>query len=277
MPELPEVETVSIALSKVVINSKVKKVKILRKDLRWNIRENIEANLERDILKKPYRRGKYILIPTSKKNILLVHLGMSGQIRIKSNNNNLFKHDHFIINVETTENKDYSIIYNDPRRFGYIDFFNIKEIESHFLLKKLGAEPLSNEFTTDYLQKQINKRSKCIKNLLMDQSIVAGIGNIYASEILYRAKVNPLRSVDSLNQENLKNIVDSTKYILNKSINVGGTSIKNHLQPDGKLGYFVQKLQVYGKAKQKCKKCNHLIINTIINSRATYFCKICQK
>ena len=118
-------------------------------------------------------------------------------------------------------------------------------------LQKLGVEPLSNDFTIDYLQKNINKRSKCIKNFLMDQSIIAGIGNIYASEILYRAKVHPLKSVDSLNKENLKKIIDSTKYILRKSINVGGTSIKNHLQPDGKLGYFVQELQVYGKQKLK--------------------------
>ncbi len=277
MPELPEVETVCIALSKVVINSRVKKIKVLRKNLRWNIRENIQKSLEQDILKKPYRRGKYILIPTFKGNILLLHLGMSGQIKIKSRNNSVFKHDHFIMIIETKKNKDYSIIYNDPRRFGYIDFFNIKDIESHFLLKKLGVEPLSNDFTIDYLQKNINRRSKCIKNFLMDQSIIAGIGNIYASEILYRAKVHPLRSVDSLNKENLKNIIKSTKYILKKSINVGGTSIKNHLQPDGKLGYFVQKLQVYGKPKQKCTKCNDLIKKKIINNRATYFCNTCQK
>ena len=111
----------------------------------------------------------------------------------------------------------------------------------------------------------------------MDQSIIAGIGNIYASEILYKAKINPLRSVNNLNQNDLKNIINATKFILNKSISVGGTSIRNHLQPDGKLGYFVQKLQVYGKAKQKCLECNNLITSMVINGRSTFFCNTCQK
>ena len=259
MPELPEVETVCLALSKIVNNSKVRNVKIIRKDLRWNIKKNFEIELTQKILKKPYRRGNYILIPTSKENILLIHLGMSGQIKITANKNIHSKHDHLIITIENEENNIYSITYNDPRRFGYIDLFHVKEIENHFLLKKLGVEPFANDFTLDYLQRKIFKKSKCVKNFLMDQSIIAGIGNIYASEILHRANINPLRSVDSLNKENLKSIIDSTKYILKKSINVGGTTLRNHLQTDGKLGYFTQKLQVYGKNKTNCKKCNSQI------------------
>ena len=276
MPELPEVETVCLALSKIVNNSKVRNIKIFRKDLRWNIKENFEIELKQKILKKPYRRGKYILIPTSKDNILLIHLGMSGQIKIKANKNIHSKHDHLIIIIENEENNIYSITYNDPRRFGYIDLFHVKEIENHFLLKKLGVEPLTNDFKLDYLQRKIHKKSKCVKNFLMDQSIIAGIGNIYASEILHRANINPLRSVDSLNKENLKSIIDSTKYILKKSINVGGTTLRNHLQPDGKLGYFTQKLQVYGKNNKNCKKCNSQISIVTISNRSTYFCSNCQ-
>ncbi len=276
MPELPEVETVCLALSKIVNNSKVRNVKIIRKDLRWNIKKNFEVELTKKILRKPYRRGKYILIPTSKENILLIHLGMSGQIKIKANQNIHSKHDHLIITIENEENNIFSITYNDPRRFGYIDLFHVKEIKNHFLLKKLGVEPFANDFTLDYLQRKIFKKSKCVKNFLMDQSIIAGIGNIYASEILYRANINPLRSVDSLNKENLKSIIDSTKYILKKSINVGGTTLRNHLQPDGKLGYFTQKLQVYGKNKTNCKKCNSQISIVKISNRSTYFCRNCQ-
>ena len=276
MPELPEVETVCLALSKILINSKVINVKIYRKDLRWKIREKIKSDLEEDTLKNPYRRGKYILIPTSKDNILLIHLGMSGQIKIRANKKDISKHDHFNMIIETSKNFFYSIIYNDPRRFGFIDLFNKRDIQNHFLLKKLGAEPLGKDFTIQYLQKKISKRTTCIKNILMDQSIIAGIGNIYASEILFKAKINPLRSANSLNQNNLKHIIYATKFILKKSISVGGTSIRNHLQPDGKLGYFVQKLKVYGKTKQKCIKCNNLITSIFISGRSTFFCSTCQ-
>jgi len=277
MPELPEVETVCLALSKILNNSKVNNVEIFRKDLRWNIKENLEVVLKEKNLKKPFRRGKYILIPTSKEYIILIHLGMSGTIKILSGEYNLSKHDHVKINIETEENKYFSIVYNDPRRFGYIDFFHIEKIENHFLLKKLGVEPLEKDFTTYYLQKIIHKKSKCVKNFIMDQSIIAGIGNIYASEILHRANINPLQAVNNLNEEQLKSIINATKFILKKAISVGGTTIKNHIQPDGKLGYFAQELQVYGKNKHNCNKCNNLITLINISNRSTYFCSNCQK
>ena len=276
MPELPEVETVCLALSKITNNSRVRNIELFRKDLRWNIKENLEKDLIQKILKKPFRRGKYILVPTSNEQILLIHLGMSGTIKIISKKYNLSKHDHVKIDIETKDNKNFSVIYNDPRRFGYIDLFHISKIENHFLLKKLGVEPLNKDFTVHYLQEKIYKKSKCVKNFLMDQSIIAGIGNIYACEILHRAKINPLQTVNSLNKEHLKSIVKATKFILKKSINVGGTSIRNHLQPDGNLGYFVQKLQVYGKNKQNCNRCKNLISVINISKRSTYFCSYCQ-
>ena len=277
MPELPEVETVCLALSKILINSKVSDIEIFRKDLRWNIKENLAIKLKKQILKKPYRRGKYILIPTLNEHILMFHLGMSGTIKISSDEYLLSKHDHVKIVVKTKENKLFSIIYNDPRRFGYIDFFNKSKIKSHFLLKKLGVEPFDSNFNIHYLQKKIYNKSKCVKNFLMDQTIVAGIGNIYVSEILHRANINPLRTVDKLKKEDLKLIIDATKFILKQSINVGGTSIKNHLQPDGNLGYFVQKLQVYGRNKHTCNKCNNVITLINIHNRSTYFCSNCQR
>ncbi len=277
MPELPEVETVCLALSKIINYSKVRKIKVFRKDLRWEIRKKFITDLQEDVLIKPYRRGKYILISTLKQKILLIHLGMSGQVKISSNKYNRAKHDHLIINIESKYNKIYSLIYNDPRRFGFIDLFKLKEVEHHFLLKKLGVDPLGNEFNVDYLKKKISNRSKCIKSILMDQTIIAGLGNIYASEILYKAKINPLRSADSLNLKHLKSIITSTKFTLKQSISMGGTSIKDHLQPDGKLGYFVQKLQVYGKKNQNCNNCNNLISMIFINNRSTYFCSNCQK
>ena len=221
MPELPEVETVCLALSKIVNNAKIVDVEILRSDLRWKIKKSLKNDLENDFFKQPYRRGKYILIPTIKDNIFLIHLGMSGQIKIRDKFESILKHDHIRITIKSKDDEMYFITYNDPRRFGYIDLFHKKEINGHFLLKKLGVEPFEKNFNVGYLQKMFDKKIKCIKATLMDQSVIAGIGNIYASEILFKAKVNPYRSTKTLNNEEIKSIIRATIEILKKSINVG--------------------------------------------------------
>ena len=274
MPELPEVETVCRALSKVIKNSRIKKIEFYRKDLRWQVKDNLEVSLKNNIFIDPYRRGKYILIPTNTDKIFLIHLGMSGQIRIKKKDI-VQKHDHMRMIVENN-NKNFVITYNDSRRFGYIDLFKKKELREHFLLSKIGVEPLGRELTTEYLQNNFKKRVINIKNALIDQKIIAGIGNIYASEILYKAKINPLRKVNSLSQNDLNSIITFTKIILKKSIDVGGTTIRDHMQPDGSLGYFKQKLQVYGKVNEKCKTCNSFIVKEVISNRSTFICKHCQ-
>ena len=274
MPELPEVETVCRALSKVIKNSRIKKIEFYRKDLRWQVKDNLEVTLKNNIFIDPYRRGKYILIPTNTDKIFLIHLGMSGQIRIKKKDI-VQKHDHMSMIVENN-NKHFVITYNDSRRFGYIDLFKKKELREHFLLSKIGVEPLGRELTTEYLQNNFKKRVINIKNALIDQKIIAGIGNIYASEILYKAKINPLRKVNSLSQNDLNSIITFTKIILKKSIDVGGTTIRDHMQPDGSLGYFKQKLQVYGKVNEKCKTCNSFIVKEVISNRSTFICKHCQ-
>ena len=274
MPELPEVETVCRALSKVIKNSRIKKIEFYRKDLRWQVKDNLEVSLKNNIFIDPYRRGKYILIPTNTDKIFLIHLGMSGQIRIKKKDI-VQKHDHMRMIVENN-NKHFVVTYNDSRRFGYIDLFKKKELREHFLLSKIGVEPLGIELTTEYLQNNFKKRVTNIKNALIDQKIIAGIGNIYASEILYKAKINPLRKVNSLSQNDLNSIITFTKIILKKSIDVGGTTIRDHMQPDGSLGYFKQKLQVYGKVNEKCKTCNSFIVKEVISNRSTFICKYCQ-
>ena len=274
MPELPEVETVCRALSKVIKNSRIKKIEFYRKDLRWQVKDNLEVSLKNNVFIDPYRRGKYILIPTNTDKIFLIHLGMSGQIRIKKKDI-VQKHDHMRMIVENN-NKHFVITYNDSRRFGYIDLFKKKELREHFLLSKIGVEPLGRELTIEYLQNNFKKRVINIKNALIDQKIIAGIGNIYASEILYKAKINPLRKVNSLSQNDLNSIITFTKIILKKSIDEGGTTIKDHMQPDGSLGYFKQKLQVYGKVNEKCKTCNSFIVKEVISNRSTFICKHCQ-
>ena len=274
MPELPEVETVCRALSKVIKNSTIKKIEFYRKDLRWQVKDNLEVSLKNNIFIDSYRRGKYILIPTNTDKIFLIHLGMSGQIRIKKKDI-VQKHDHMRMIVEKN-NKYFVVTYNDSRRFGYIDLFKKKELREHFLLSKIGVEPLGRELTIEYLQNNFKKRVINIKNALIDQKIIAGIGNIYASEILYKAKINPLRKVNSLSQNDLNSIITFTKTILKESIDVGGTTIRDHMQPDGSLGYFKQKLQVYGKVNEKCKTCNSFIVKEIISNRSTFICRHCQ-
>ncbi|MDC0457967.1 bifunctional DNA-formamidopyrimidine glycosylase/DNA-(apurinic or apyrimidinic site) lyase [Alphaproteobacteria bacterium] len=275
MPELPEVETVCRALSKVTKNFKIKKMEFYRKDLRWQVKDNIETILENSIFIEPYRRGKYILIPTNMDNILLIHLGMSGKIRIKKKVDVILKHDHMRMIV--ANNDDYFIVtYNDPRRFGYIDLFEKQQLREHFLLAKIGVEPLGKELTVEYLYNNFKKRSKNIKNALIDQKIIAGIGNIYASEILYKAKIHPLRNVNTLSNSDLVSIIKFTKITLQNSINLGGTTIRDHLQPDGSLGYFKQNLEVYGKTNEKCNNCDCLISLKVISNRSTFFCINCQ-
>ena len=274
MPELPEVETVCRALSKVIKKSRIKKIEFYRKDLRWQVKDNLEVTLKNNIFIDPYRRGKYILIPTNMDNIFLIHLGMSGQIRIKKKDI-IQQHDHMRMIVENN-NKYFVVTYNDTRRFGYIDLFRKKDLREHFLLSKIGVEPLGTELTIEYLYNIFKKRVVNIKNALIDQKIIAGIGNIYASEILYEAKINPFRKVNSLSKNDLNSIIKCTKIILNKSIDVGGTTIRDHMQPDGSLGYFKQKLKVYGKVDEKCITCKNLIVKEVISNRSTFICKHCQ-
>ncbi len=277
MPELPEVETVTRALSKVITNCKIKLVEIQRDDLRWKIPVNLKADLENNSFSKPYRKGKYILAPTKNGNVLLIHLGMSGHIKIKNTIPELLKHDHVRIIIRDVNNKVFSITYNDPRRFGYMDCFKKSEIEKHFLLKSLGIEPFEKGLTPEYLFKIFQKKTINIKTALLDQKIIAGIGNIYANEILYKANIRPDKCVNRLNSKDLKFLINATREILLKSINKGGTTIKDHKQPDGKLGYFKQNLQVYGRHNEKCRKCSNPIKIILIANRSTYLCSKCQK
>ena len=215
--------------------------------------------------------------PTKKGNVLLIHLGMSGQIKIKDNIPDLVKHDHFRIIIRDKNNQIFSVTYNDPRRFGYIDCFKKGEIKKHFLLKNLGLEPFEDDLTSQYLFDIFKRKKINIKTALLDQRIIAGIGNIYANEILFRAGIRPEKKVSNIKFKSLKLIINSAKEILLQSINKGGTTIKDHKQPDGKLGYFKQNLQVYGRDDQKCRKCSNNIKLIMISNRSTFFCSKCQK
>jgi len=268
MPELPEVETTLRAIKKFQGQS-LTSIKVHNRNLRWAVTKGLEKNSRNQKLINLHRRAKYIIFELEN-TYLLLHLGMSGSLRIlKSEDNYFLKHDHieFIFDNE-------KIIYNDPRRFGSLHI--TKDINNHKLISQLGPEPLSEDFNGAYLLDCCKRSKTNIKTLIMNQKNVVGIGNIYASESLYLSRVNPLKESHKLNIEECKRIVSSSKKVLNEAIKVGGTTLKDFYSADGSPGYFKIKLNVYGRNGQKCKKCKEEILKITINQRAAFYCPNCQ-
>ena len=268
MPELPEVETTLRAIKKFQGQNLIN-IKVHNRNLRWSVAKSLEKKSKNQKLINLHRRAKYIIFELENTNLLL-HLGMSGSLRILKNEDNYFlKHDHieFVFDNE-------KIIYNDPRRFGSLHI--AKDINNHKLISGLGPEPLSKNFNGSYLLECCKRSKTNIKTLIMNQKNVVGIGNIYASESLYLSKINPQKESQELDIEECYRIVSSAKKVLNKAIEVGGTTLKDFYSADGSPGYFKIQLNVYGRNGQKCKKCEAEIVKVIINQRATYFCPKCQ-
>ena len=289
MPELPEVEVVKRSLSTKLQNLIIKKVKINDDKLRYRINKNQIRKIVGLKLKKITRRSKFLLFFFNKDMIMLVHLGMTGKFYFvdqkntkfktsfyyKISNNQDQKHDRVIFFL----NKKNKLIYNDVRKFGFIKFLNIKGLSNNLHLKNLGPEPLQREFNYFYLNQYFKGRNRVIKNILMDQKCVSGIGNIYANEILFLSKVKPTRKVNTLQEFELKKIVKFTKRVLENAIKVGGSSIKDFSSSNGKKGSFQQYFNVYGKKGKSCSKinCTNKIVKLAISNRATFFCSNCQK
>ena len=268
MPELPEVET-SVQAQEFA-NQNIESIEIYNPNLRWKVDCNAFKNLSGLKVSKIDRRAKYILFHLNQSQIL-IHLGMTGTLRIAKKESNFYKkHDH----VEFIFQRG-KLIFNDPRRFGSMHF--ITEPSKHFLLEKLGPEPLSEEFNGEYLFQKIKKSLSPIKNSLMNQHNVVGIGNIYANEILFDAKIRPTRKSKTITKKEYNKIAASTKKILKVAIKAGGTTLKDFYQPDGNKGYFKIDLAVYDRANEKCINCKKELIKRIIQSqRATFYCRKCQ-
>tara|TARA_B100000579_G_C22784752_1_gene831279 strand:- start:240 stop:1058 length:819 start_codon:yes stop_codon:yes gene_type:complete len=271
MPELPEVETVRVFLDSHMTGQKANKINIINNKLRYKIPNNLNQRLSNTILTKINRRGKYLILEYENNLFLLLHLGMTGYFRF-SKIYNFKKHDHLYFKFD-----DFYIIFNDIRKFGYFKLYEHKEFFNCKHLKNMGPEPLKKEFDFNYFLKS-SKRDTNIKNLLMNQNFVAGLGNIYCSEILFKASVSPQRNSKSLKKDEILNIINSTKKILKKSIKLGGTSIKNFIVSDLKIGYFKNQLNVYGRDNMICKRCKNLyhIKKIVQNGRSTFFCSNCQ-
>ena len=286
MPELPEVEIVKQSLEKSILYKKINKVLVNNRNLRFKVEKNLNKFISKKKILKVLRRSKYIILNFHKNQFLLIHFGMSGTLHLVRNNNskktNLSfyhsinlpqKHNHIVIFFN-----NFKLVYNDPRRFGYLKFFkNLDTLNYYF--SNLGLEVLDKRLNLNYLKKVIKNKSKNIKNFLLDQKYIAGIGNIYANEILYYSKINPYKNVNKLNYLELKKIIYFSKLVIKKAIKKGGSSIKDFKNIKGKSGLFQNEFKVYNRENKKClnKTCLEKIIKVFISNRSSYFCKNCQK
>jgi formamidopyrimidine-DNA glycosylase len=287
MPELPEVEIVKQSLAKKIEQKKIKKVIIKNRNLRFKIPKKFEELLQNKIISKVTRFSKYLILNFSDSTFCLIHLGMSGTIHlIKKDNLNKFtnasfynstdlpkKHNHVEIQFQ-----DLKVIYNDPRRFGFFKFINNKqELINRF--SHLGPEPFFKNFNLKYLLEYFFNKKKNIKSLLIDQKFVSGIGNIYASEILFLSKISPTTYAMKLSREECKKIIIFSKSVLNKAIQKGGSSIRDFKNTSGENGNFQKEFKVYQRENLNCprKKCTGKIRKIFISNRSTFFCNTCQK
>ena len=289
MPELPEVEVVKRSLINKIQNSVIKAVKINDSRLRYKIDRYQLKKIIGLRLKKISRRSKYLLFLFNKNIVMLVHLGMTGKFFFV--NRRKIKHKtSFYYNIDEEKDKNHDriifdlsnnqkLIYNDIRKFGFIKLFNKCDLKNCLHLKNLGPEPLENSFNFNYFKNNIIGKKRKIKDILMDQKFVSGLGNIYVNEILFFSNVRPIKKVQSLSDLEIKKIIKFTKKILLKAITLGGSSIKDFSSDSGKKGSFQQHFKVYGKKDENCqtKKCKGKIIKIVIANRASFFCSKCQK
>lgn len=270
MPELPEVEVTRLGIEPHILNQTVAKVIVRHRGMRWPIPEDVDL-LTNQTIDKVERRGKYLLL-ASKMGQLVIHLGMSGSLRILSTDADVKKHDHF--ELQFTNNKILRL--NDPRRFGAVLWQDWQQATPLSQLAHLGPEPLLDDFNANYLFEKIQKKNTVIKNFIMDSKVVVGVGNIYANESLFLAGINPLRAAKTVTKDEIDKLVTVIKKVLAESIKQGGTTLKDFTQADGKPGYFVQSLNVYGRAGEPCVNCTQPLIECKIGQRASVYCDYCQ-
>ena len=273
MPELPEVETVKETLKLKLLNRVIKDVDILYK----GIIEYPEVpifikNIKNQKVLNLSRKGKWIIIELDN-YYLLSHLRMEGKYFFKTSNDEILKHEHVIFKLDNNT----ELRYMDVRKFGKMWLIEKDKINDIGPLKELGLEPWDKDLTPKYLKDKFKNKKLPIKTLLLDQSIITGIGNIYANEILFMSKINPLDTQDKLTTKDLQNIIDNTKKELESAIKKGGTTIRSYTSVDGVHGLFQQELYVHGKENNKCPNCNSNILKIKIGGRGTYYCPKCQK
>ena len=269
MPELPEVETSRRGIEPHVVGTKIRKVVIRDRRLRWPVRRNVDRGLTGSDVLSVDRRAKYLLINTNRGTAIL-HLGMSGSVRIVDNRTPAGVHDHFDLELSS----GHALRYRDPRRFGSLHW--TADPYSHPLLKDLGPEPLGNAFDGDYLWRRSRQRRVAVKQFIMNANVVVGVGNIYANEALFGARINPKRAAGRISRQRYEALANSIRDVLLRAIRAGGTTLQDFVGGDGEAGYFSQQLDVYGREGLPCRSCRQDIRAIVQGQRATYYCTRCQ-
>ena len=291
MPELPEVETVRRGLQPAMERARFAKVELRRRDLRWPLPKDFEKRLTGQTVEGLGRRAKYLLADLSSGDVLLMHLGMSGSFRVRRNGESFLgdpryfemakdeKHDHVVFRMSNGA----TVTFNDPRRFGSMKLVPRAKLEQEPLLRDLGPEPLGNEFDAALLAKACAGKKTSLKAALSDQRVVAGLGNIYVCEALFRARLSPKRQASTIAErtgapnERAVALVDAIKAVLKDAIAAGGSSLRDHRRTDGALGYFQHNFLVYDREGEPCPNCKGKIKRIVQGGRSTFYCPNCQK
>lgn len=293
MPELPEVETVRRGLQPAMEGSKIVKAEARRKDLRFPFQKDFVARLEGQTVTGLGRRAKYLLADLGSGDVLLMHLGMSGSFRLITNDKEKAPgkfhhprsedrtHDHVVFHMSSGA----AVVFNDPRRFGYMKIIARSKLEEEPLLKGLGPEPLGNEFDAAMLARSCASKKTSLKAALLDQRVVAGLGNIYVCEALHRALLSPTRMASTIASkigapnDRAERLVEGIKAVLNDAIEAGGSSLRDHKRTDGDLGMFQHNFRVYEREGEKCPTpgCRGTVKRIVQNGRSTFYCPVCQK
>jgi formamidopyrimidine-DNA glycosylase len=283
MPELPEVETVRRGLEPVMSGKCIALAQVNRPDLRWPLPQGMAARLTAKRVLGLRRRSKYILADLSSGETLLIHLGMSGRMLVSGAPVGGFhhahptpaKHDHIVLDMEDGAR----VTFNDARRFGMMDLMPTAGEAAHPLLCGLGPEPLGNGFSEAYLSARLKGRATPIKSALLDQRVVAGLGNIYVAEVLFRAGISPQRLAGSLSAKKIAGLVPLIREVLDEAIAAGGSSLRDYRQADGELGYFQHSFRVYGREGEPCQAegCAGLVARIVQSGRSSFYCPKCQR
>jgi len=269
MPELPEVETTVRGLEPVLKGARIARVTLRRGDLRRPFPPDLGQRLTGATVTGLGRRAKYGLIDTDRGDTLVFHLGMSGRWRIDPEE--LGKHDHFVLETDA-----HRLALNDARRFGSLDLVQTEALEAWPAFAALGPEPLGPGFTTDHLAAAFEDRVAPVKALLLDQRVVAGLGNIYVCEALYLARIAPTRAAGTIGRARLAKLVEAVRDVLEAAIRAGGSTLRDYARPDGELGYFAREWRVYGREGEPCE-CGGKVERRVDSGRSTFWCPACQK
>ncbi len=270
MPELPEVETSRRGITPFLVGREIQDVVIRERQLRWPVSPDVDSHLTGAIIKSVERRAKYLLINTTKGTAIL-HFGMSGSVSIVDRGTPAGIHDHVDIDFDSGK----ALRFRDPRRFGSLHWSD--DPASHWLLKNLGPEPLGNAFNGKYLRSQSRGRRVAVKQFIMNAAVVVGVGNIYASEALFMARIHPRRAARRIALHRYEALADAIRSVLDRAIQAGGTTLRDFHDSNGEAGYFQRELEVYGRGDEPCRRCERPISVIVQGQRSTFYCKHCQR